>query len=121
MATIIAWPDVVAFAPELATMPVSAQDDILAHVNFAFNPSMLGGDHAGRLRLARIYLAGHLGTITATALATAGGPVTSETAGGLSRSYSVATAVNVSFAATGYGRALQELLRTSRARLPFVL
>jgi uncharacterized protein YfaP (DUF2135 family) len=118
----IAWADVTAHAAELSTVAVGAQTDILAHVNTAFAVSVFGGEDAPKLKLARIYLAAHMAKSGKLAASGAAGPVTSETADNISRSYAVAMASSGSdtWSSTGYGRLLAQLVRTSSARLPRV-
>jgi hypothetical protein len=60
----IAWSDVVAIAPQLATIPVAAQNAFLAYVNIEIDVVKVGGDlgeDSPRLRMARLYLAAHMG------------------------------------------------------------
>lgn len=113
----ITWADVIALAPEVATIPLGAQTDILAYVNSQLNVVTWGGEDSIQLRLGRIYLAAHLATITVFG-GSGAGPVVSESAGGLSRSYAQAS---TSGARTGYQDMFLELLRRTPARLPIVL
>lgn len=89
----ITWADVVALAPELATLNADPAQDlvakaaILAFVNEALNIDRLGGEDAPRTRLARIYLAAHMGTIQKRGGAAIAGPMTSSSRGGISASY----------------------------------
>ena len=118
MAAII-WADVEAHAPELSLVGATAQDDILAYVNDAFDVEVFGGEDTAKTRLARIYLAAHMGTITNSG-GGATGPVTSESAGGLSRTYGEID-VDGSMESTSYGELLSELIRSSAARAPIVI
>jgi hypothetical protein len=98
----ITWTDVTNHAAELASVSAGAQTDILAHVNTALNVTLFGDETSARLKLARIYLAAHLGTMAN--LGGVSGPVSSESAGGLAMSYAVAmTRSNLGI--TSYGRA----------------
>jgi hypothetical protein len=120
MASII-WTDVTAHAPELATGVASgAQTDILGFVNASIDPAMLDGETGYRTKLARIFLAAHFGTgaLAATG-STAAGPVTAESADGLSISYGALTAALNDpgmLGATRYGAWYLGLVNTSAAR-----
>lgn len=119
----ITWPDVVAIAPELASLSVTAQTLILDHVNTALNVSVFGGEASPKLRLARVFLAAHYGTVATTGGAVLAGPVTAESAGGLSRSYATTFATDAfggPWGSTAYGQSFAALLRSSPARLPVV-
>lgn len=98
----ITWTDVTNHAAELASVAVGAQTDVLGHVNTALNVTLFGDETSPRLKLARIYLAAHLGTMGN--LGGVSGPVSSESAGGLSVSYAV-WMTNSLLASTSYGRA----------------
>lgn len=120
----ITWADVVNFAAELSGYPVAAQNDILAHVNTALDVSYFGGETGYKLKLARIFLAAHIAATTPLGGGggAAGGAITSETVGGVSRSY--AAPVNMSgsgYQSTSYGQTFDGLIRTSLARLPLVI
>lgn len=115
----ITWPDVVVIAAELASLGAAAQTLILEHVNTALNVSELGGESSPRLKLARIYLAAHLATISTAGGEAAGGPLIAETIDNISRSYASPLSVSASqYNATSYGQLFATLVRTSRARLP---
>jgi hypothetical protein len=115
---VITWDDVVAIAPELSVISTDGQTIILEYVNSALVPSEWHGEGSAFLRLARIYLAAHYGTITRQQGAGPAGPVTSESAGGLSRSYAVlfAPGGSSSMDTTPYGRSYNSLLERSPAR-----
>lgn len=128
----ITWSDVTTIAaPELSGLAVAAQTAILVWVNAAFDVTVFDGEDGAKTKLARVYLAAHIGTlILPTSAGGSGGgvsgPVSSESAGGLSRSYAVAvassggtTAENLS--RTGYGQLLLLLINTSGARSPIVI
>jgi len=119
----ITWDDVVDHAPDLACLDVEATVDILAHVNTALVVGEFGGEEAPKLKLARIYLAAHYGTVNKRGDG-AQGPVISERAGPLSRTYAngdEASSSESEFGATSYGRAYLSLLRTTPARAPIVI
>lgn len=124
MASIV-WADVLALAPELVNVDSTARMFILSYVNGpALDPGSFDGENGVTTRLARIYLAAHMGSSVGKGAAGAsGGPVTSESMGGLSRSYSVGS-VAQSIDATGstdYGRRYEALVSNSLARMPFVI
>lgn len=113
----ITWADVSAIAPEVTSVPVAAQTDILAYVNTELNVTEWGGESSITLRLGRIYLAAHLGVTTAQGGASAG-PVVSESAGGLSRSYANTSTTG---SRTGYQDMFKELLNRLPCRVPIVI
>lgn len=115
----ITWDDVVDFAPELATgVAEGAQTALLDYVNNeALDANNLGGTTARKYWLARLYLACHMGTL-APKRAGASGPVTSSSAGRLSRSFGVTTTGDSStWGLTSYGSLLKGLLYTTGARM----
>jgi hypothetical protein len=124
MASII-WTDVTAHAPELVTAAVSvaAQADILAYVNDALDVTMFGGETAARTKMARIYLAAHLGTIDSQGSTGATGAVIGESIGGLSVQYASNSPAGTDplYDKTPYGQAFRSIVRGSKARGPFVL
>lgn len=121
----IVWADVTALAPELTTVNDFARAMILEYVNGpALDPACFDGESGPTTRLARIYLAAHLGSgVDKGAAGAAGGPVTSESMGGLSRSYSVGSVASSADAtgSTAYGRLYEALVNNSLARMPIVL
>jgi hypothetical protein len=121
----IVWADVITIATELSTVDGAARVFILTYVNGpAMDPACFDGEDGYTTRMARIYLAAHMGSsIGKGAAGAAGGPVSSESMGGLSRSYgsaSVASSVD-STGSTDYGRRYEALVKNSLARLPFVI
>lgn len=129
----ITWNDVVkiAPAPELAgsAVPIEAQTEILRFVNReALNVRIFGGEDSSKYKLARVFLAAHFGSLQAQA--TMGGSsgttgmITSESEGGLSRSYSqvsdVPGADDTSWGASVYGQKYAAITRTTLSRLPFI-
>lgn len=119
----IEWTDVTAFAPALSTVDEAAQDDIIAWVNAAINPDTFDGDDGPIYRIARIYLAAHSALLARQGNSNGAGPVTLETAGGVTRQYAnpgggIALAALDS---TGYGKLYKQLLASSNVRGPFVL
>jgi hypothetical protein len=119
----IVWSDVVNLAPEMADVPAGAQEIILAHVNAILNPNEFRGEDSPFLRLARIYLAAHYGTITMQGSDGPGGPVIAESAGGLSRSYGLFSPAgsDPTLDTTPYGKAFRSLVAMSPARAPRAL
>lgn len=117
MAAII-WADVVAHAAQLSTLSATAQADVLAFVDEVVDVSLLGGEASYRARMARIYLAAHLGEIERRR--GKAGPVTSESAGGLARSYGASMTGDI-LDTTSYGGQFKSIARNSRARGPRVL
>lgn len=117
----IAWSDVVDFAAELSTFDTEGQTVILAYVNGVPDPANFGGESAATLKLVRIALAAHIATLSKQGASGGAGPVTSETAGALSRSYGAIQGADALLDATPYGRLYRELLNRSPARAPLVL
>lgn len=115
----ITWAHVVDHAAELATVDVDAQNDILAWVNNHLNVDLFGGEDAYKTKLARIYLAAHMGTGTRRGGAV--GAITSSSAGGLSRSFQVPSTTDTDLSSTSYGAAYAMLLKTTVARVGFVI
>jgi hypothetical protein len=114
----ITWAQVVDFASEMSDVPLAAQTAILAWVNGTLDVELFpdGEDDAG-LTLTRIYLAAHFGagSIPGTGSSGPAGQVTSESAGGLSRSYgsaspSPALAASL-WGSTEYGRKAAAMIR----------
>lgn len=116
----ITWDHVVDHAAELSSVDVEAKVDILAHVNDTIATEFFGGEDAARTKMARVYLAAHMGSIAKSRGSTSTGAVTAESAGGLSRSYSVVTTALEDLDATSYGRSYAGLVKRSAARVPFV-
>jgi len=117
----ITWPDVVNFDSVLANVDPGAHLRILEHVNTTLKVSEFGGEDCPKLRLARIYLAAHYGTLTMRGGSKAG-PLVSQTVGPISRSYAQVMAVGGSlFTTTSWGQAYLQLVRNSPARLPCVI
>jgi hypothetical protein len=109
----ITWRDVVLIAPELSAVGVATQDAILADVALQLSAERWGN----RLDIASKYLAAHLATVTQRS--GVAGPVTSESVGSVSRSYSVA-AQSGAFDATAYGREYKRLQRSLVDRIGVV-
>lgn len=108
MASII-WSDVTAFAPELAAVAAGAQTDLLAYVNGdGVAVDVFGGEDSPTTRLARIYLAAHVATVGR--FGAGAGPLTSHSAGGLSRSFAQFSGGGL-IGTTGYGRLFLQLAR----------
>ena len=93
--------DILAIAPQLSTLPDSAWFTILAFINtfkgFKCDPALK--------RMALIFLAAHLGSMaSSTGSSGATGPVVSESAGGLKRTYGVSSSSTTSdLGQTPYG------------------
>ncbi len=118
----ITWPNVVDFAATLSTTAVGAQDAILAYVNQALQPEVYGGEDATKLRLARIYLAAHMGEILRRQ--GIGGAVTGESISAESVSFSYAAPFHgaiSSLETTSWGLEFQRLTNSTYARLPVVV
>ena len=112
----IDWDNVTAFAPELSDVALTAQADILSYVNEELNVERLGGEDSVKLKLARVNLAAHLGTLALPNRAGAHGPTIMEMEGPVMRQYTAGSGLEE----TAYGRAFRSIVRNSAARGPFV-
>ena len=113
--------DVTDFAQELSAVSSGAWVDVLAYVN-EWDSTILG-DSAQTIRMARIFLAAHLGTMSIRGADGSAGPVVGESAGALRRSYGqLAMAASVyALGMTPYGLQFLSLLSMSNARGPFLV
>lgn len=112
----ITWEDVAGHAPELRRLSTRAQTDILALANDPtyLNVTNFGGEDTNKLRLARIYLAAHFGTMDRRRGIP--GAVSSTALGPASRSYAHPADWRTFLQATSYGMNLATMMRTSPAR-----
>lgn len=115
--------DVLDFAAELSTVEDNAWDRILPWVN---ELDMSGlGETDESTTLARIYLAAHIATFAKPgSSSTAAGPVTSESVGGVRRSYAntlVAATSTAGLSRTRYGQMYSDLLGMSLANGPLLI
>ncbi len=112
---IIVKADVVNFATELASTSIGdgMWADVLAYVN-QVNLSSL--DSAIDIRMARIFLAAHVASVTRRSAAggyEAAGPVTSESVGGVRRSYALVSGAaegQTGLSESRYGRMFSQIL-----------
>lgn len=135
--TQVVWDDVLGVAPELTATAASGRVDILAYVNNIGSGTLPtatsgcgviggggngigGGDNGIQLRLARMYLAAHIATISIRAASGAAGPVTSEAAGGLRISYGLTSVLSgdPGLSTTLYGQFYLTIVRSSLAHGP---
>lgn len=106
----------------LASVDIGQQTDLLAWVNAGFS-HVFDGEDGPKTRLARIYVAAHFASLPGSGDQRAGGAVTSETRGGLSRSYApppTASGGDDTWSDTQWGRRYKQLLLGSKARWPRV-
>lgn len=113
--TDIIKPDVLAIAPELSTLSDAAWVDLLEYVN-EFDMTCFDTEQV--VRMARIFLCAHMGTLTKRANGGAAGPLVDEQAGGVRRSYG--TVQLNEFSGTSYGLTLWTILNASGAHGPFL-
>jgi len=130
--------DVLAMAPELNTVTDPAWIDILAYVNvhdltkfnYATVPCVPGlnfgntSEDGQTARMARIYLAAHMGKMLKLGGSAAAGPVTGESVGGVRRSYGLIAQIPgwlASLSTTRYGQLYLEIVGMSLAALPMVI
>lgn len=118
----IEWSDVVGFASEMSSVAEEVQDYVLAYVNDALDPDQFGGTASPKFRMARLFLAAHIGSGARPGTdGSVVGPVIAESAGGLSRTYAnVVSSAMADLEATTYGQQFQAMIRRSPARLPFI-
>jgi hypothetical protein len=111
--------DVTAFAAELSVVTDPMWVDILNFVN-QFDLTACDSDYDRRL--ARIFLAAHIASNDLKARSGAAGPVTSESAGGVRRSYGfVAYTQGSNLNSTRYGQAFSDILDMTGAAGPFLV
>ncbi len=103
----IAWADVVAAAPTLSSVAAQTQTDILALTNIRLNLSVFDGEAGPTTRLARILYAAHLAALLRLGIS---GPLTGESAGGLSRTYAAPFMGRGFLGMTSYGAALLAIM-----------
>lgn len=117
----IVWSAVLGMAPQLTTLTIGAQTDILAFVNELDLSSL--GETEQTTRMARIFLAAHVGTVAVRAAGGMAGPVTSESAGALRRSYGLSATPSgeEGFGTTMYGMQYISIIRMSLAHGPILL
>lgn len=77
--------DVQAVLPEITAIPAA----FFTYVNTKISVDVFDGEDGISTKLVRIYLAAHMATAFGAAGERAAGPITSESEGGISRSYSV--------------------------------
>lgn len=114
----ITWADVTADEASLTGYSLAGQIDILAYVNAYFNKARIGAEDSIRLRMARIYLARHEAL---TRPSSPGGPLIARSEDSLSQAFASGAAVNPNWQASGWGRALAQLLAATPARAGVLL
>lgn len=112
----ITWADVVAVAPELASVATATQNAILADVA----AQLVAAQWGSRYDVACTYLAAHLGTLSKSGGQGVAGPVTSETVGSVSRSYAAPAVSESGMGSTSYGREYERLKKQNVGRIGLV-
>ena len=118
--------DVLAVAPELAqgkrALSAQAWQEILLLVNSEYDLTQTGED-AATDRIAKIFLAAHMGTLMRRGNQASAGPMTSESMGDVRRSYGLIAGEPgaASLSTTRYGQLYLEILTASVANGPFVV
>lgn len=111
--------DLIAYSAAMAAMDPVVMADILNLVNLGFPalPEIFDGEDGYKTRIARIYIALHFASLPGAGEQRAGGAVTSESRGGLSRSYAAppTSSGDSEFNDTQWGRRYLLLLRGSKA------
>lgn len=116
----ITWDDVIAIAPELdGVFAPETEAAILLCANGFFNPDAF---KATSFTMVRALFAAHFATMGPfSGGAATAGPVISEAAGELSRTYAdLVSGGNIGFSGSTYGDLLNFMIRTSLGRRPFV-
>ncbi|MBA3841183.1 MAG: DUF4054 domain-containing protein [Actinobacteria bacterium] len=103
----VSWSDVIAAAPELATVALASQSDILGVANVRLAVGLFGGEADPMLRLARILYAAHLAAMIRLGVS---GPLIGESVGGMSRTYAAPFMGRGQLGMTSYGMALLALM-----------
>jgi len=117
----IEWCDVVEYDQSLSEVSNGTQLVILGHVNNYLDVSLFGGEDDDTVKLLRILLAAHIGTMALRGGSGATGPISSESTGGISRSYAVAMTSSGSLGSTTHGQTFTEIIRNSAARAPLCI
>lgn len=117
--------DVLEFDSGLASVRDPAWAAILAFAN-TVSPEGVdpkGGEDSPIVRLLRIYLAAHYATVSKRSKSGAVGPVTSEAAGPIRRSYGLVALASsdASLGATTWGQQYLGLLQMTVANLPLLI
>lgn len=112
--------DVLEYAPELAKVSDVTWQFVVAFANGMTSLGIGGGEDGPLLRLCRILLAAHYGAVSQRGASGATGPVTSEAAGAVRRSYGLVALASsdASLGSTGYGHQFLGLLSMSLANGP---
>lgn len=113
----IAWTDVLLVADELSVLSTNQQDLILEYVNTVIPADAWGGEDAIKLKLGRIYLAAHLGTLSASGAAGGLGQVLEIQEGDVRTRFAEAAKDGSSLEQTGYGQEYKRIARTTAARV----
>jgi len=115
--------DVLDFAPELRSVSRQAWALILPYVNSLPADGIGGGADGPDVRLARVLLAAHYGTVSRRGRSGAAGPLTSEAVGSVRRSFGLVAlaAADATLGATAYGHQFLGLLTMSQAAGPRLL
>lgn len=119
----ITWTMVTDHAAGLTATSANAQTTILAWVNDeALNPTTFGGEAAEKYKLARIYLAAHYGTVSSP-LSSASGAAKKKKVGDLEIEYASFSPPGSDplLDTTQWGKAYRSLVRTTVARVPFIV
>lgn len=110
----VTWDDVVALQANLSTVSAGARAMFLAYVNGDLNPNAFGGEDTPTYKLARAYLAAHLGEIERRK---GTGQVTSKTIGTSSITIAYAATTEDGLAQTSWGKQYAALLAQSPLRI----
>lgn len=120
----IVWADVTNLVASLSAVPPAAQFEILTTVNAVVNAARLGGEDTRKTKVARVYLAAHMGELERRAAADAQGSFTQVagkqlTADGFKLDFTSLTSDD-SLAETTHGRAYMSWIKNSACAVGFV-
>lgn len=113
--------DVLDYAPELASVNSGAWTLlILPYVNSLGADGIGGGEGGATLRIARVLLAAHYGTVSKRGKTGASGPLTSKAVGQVRESFGLVAlaSADASLGATGYGQQFIGIISMSLAAGP---
>ncbi len=115
----IAWSDVIALAPALSVVASTWQDIIVSYVNDTLSPDIFGGEESAKYKVARVYLAAHMGLIWKKK-GEVTGAVTSDdvSADAMRISYGKVDDLAKSLDLTFFGKEFQRIQGGTRARFP---
>lgn len=116
----LVWSDIVAVAPELASLDATMGAIILSSIQAELGPDNLGAD---RYERAVKYLTAHVACCLKSGAFGVQGAVTSESVGGISRAYAANSPMGTHpwYDKTPYGKLYQFIIHNNPARVGLVV